>query len=187
MPTILSIAEIIELGDVSTYLSANDTQKKSFFGGNIIQPVPPVQIAMVTDALRWGNESSVQTAATLRNIANYLYWLCGGYQLQAQNIISGPGGGSVVPTPSYGALPMPYDWEVGAATSATAPLKAGDSSVILSLYIGYNIQFSRGGIVQNTTNQGGGASFYSWDRTTGLFTASPAVALTELLRIVPIR
>lgn len=186
MPTILTIAEIIALGRASTYLSANYTSKQTLYGGNLTKNVPPVQIAFVTDALDWGNSGGAQTAASLRSTANYLYWLCGQFQLQAQNIISGPGGGSVVPTPSYGALPMPYDWEVGAATSASEPLKDGDSSVILSLYIGYNIQFSRGGLVQNTTSAGGG-SFYSWDRTTGLFTASPAVALTELLRIVPIR
>lgn len=181
MPTILTIPEIIEIGQASVYLSSNYASKESLFGGSVIKPTPPVQIAFVTDALDWGYSGGAQTAESLRSTANYLYWLCGLFQLQAQNIISGPGGGSVVPTPPSGTLPNPYDYEVG---GATPPLSNGESSVVLTTFIGYNIAFIRNNIPQSTVNLGG--SYYSWDRTTGTFTVSPAAITGELFQIIPI-
>lgn len=185
MATILSVSDIIELGDVTTYLSANYVSKQGLFGGTVIKPTPPVQIAFVTDALRWGNDGGAETDASLRLTANYLYWMCGMFQLQAQRIINLPGGGSVSPTPSSGSLPFPYDWEIGSTSSSTEPLADGESSVVLSTFIGYNIEFTRGGITQNTTNTG--ASYYLWNRDTGLFQCFPAATLSELFRILPTR
>jgi hypothetical protein len=181
MATILSIADIIEIGQVSTYLSANYTSKQALFGGSVIKTTPPVQIAFVTDALDWGNSGGAQTAESLRSTANYLYWLCGLFQLQAQNIINGPGGGSVTPIPGGGTLPSPYDYEVGASTP---PLSNGESSVTLTSFIGYNIAFNRNNIPQSTVNLGG--SYYSWNRTTGLFSISGAAVTGELFQIIPI-
>jgi hypothetical protein len=179
--TILSISEIIEIGRASTYLSANYVSKQALFGGTVIKPTPPVQIAFVTDALDWGNSGGAQTEASLRSTANYLYWLCGLFQLQAQRIISGAGGGSVSPTPSGGALPNPYDFEV---TVDSEPLADGEGSVTLSAFIGYNIAFNRGQVPQSTVDVGG--SYYSWNRTTGLFTCTPTAVLGELFQIIPI-
>jgi len=191
MATILSIAEIIELGRASTYLSANYVSKQGLFGGSVIKPVLPVQIAFVTDALDWGNSGGAQTDASLRSTANYAYWLFGKFQLQAQQIIDGDGGGSVTPTPAGGTLPYPLDWEI---TANSSPLKEGDLSATLTNFIGYNIQFTRTGITQYTTAPSDGEStYYSWNRVTGLFTlladTSPfgAAQLTERFRILPTR
>jgi hypothetical protein len=190
MPTILSINEIIEIGRVSTYLSANYVGKGSLYGGTVIEPTPPIQIAMVTDALSWGDAGGAESSESLISTANYLYWLTGMFQLQSQNIISGPGGGSVVPTPSGGSLPNPYDFEVPATVTSDAPLADGDSTVTLDGtngtrdYRGYNIVFNRNNVPQSVVNQGG--SYYSWNRTTGQFTASPAAVLTEIFTLIPI-
>lgn len=183
MPTILSIPDIIEIGRASTYLSANYTSKKALFGGSIIKPIPPVQIAFVTDALDWGNSGGAQTAASLRQTANYLYWLCGLFQLQAQNIISGPGGGSVVPTPSGGGSPNDLDFIV----SASSIIPTGGTSLSIPQFIGYNVDFARNGTTQYTTPQPGGAQYYSWNNVTGIFTLlgdSPAATEGEAFRIM---
>src|SRR5687768_10647999 len=110
MPVLLDIPDIIEIGDVSGPLSALYTSKKSLFGGSVIRPVPPIQIAIITDILRWGYDGGAQTDATIREIGNYAYWMYGKFGLGAQNIISGPGGGSVVPTPSGGGQPNDLDF-----------------------------------------------------------------------------
>jgi len=165
MATILPISDIIEIGRVSTYLSANYTQKKGLFGGTTIKPVPPVQIAWVTDALDWGNAGGAQTDQSLRQTANYAYWLYGLFQLQAQNIIYGPGGGSVVPTPSGGGTPNDLDFIV----SSTSLIATGGTSLYIPQFIGYQVDFARGGMTQYTTPQPGGGAYYGWDSVTGWF------------------
>ena len=88
MATLLSIADTIRVGDMSGPLSSLYVDKKAMYGGTVIRPVPPLLITIITDALRW---ATVETAADQRSVANYLYWLCGRFGLEAQNIISGPG------------------------------------------------------------------------------------------------
>lgn len=184
MATILPVDEIIEIGDASTYLSANYVGKQALFGGTVIKPTPPVQIAWVTDALRWGYDGGAQTTASLRSTANYLYWLCGLFQLQAQNIIDG-GGGSVTPTPSGGALPNPLDFIVAASDT---PIIDGQSTVTISQFIGYNVELTRDVYPQYTTNPGDGSTYYSWNRLTGELVLFNGAAYTgERFRIFPAR
>lgn len=96
MSALLPIPDIIEIADVSVYLSSNDNSNGALFGARLASPISPIEIALINDALRWGLEGN-PTDSTLRGTANYLYWLCGKYGLQAQYIISGSGGGTVVP------------------------------------------------------------------------------------------
>lgn len=185
MATILPVDEIIEIGDASTYLSANYVGKQTLFGGTVIKPTPPVQIAWVTDGLRWGYEGGAQTAASLRSTANYLYWLCGLFQLQAQNIISGDGGGSVTPTPSGGTLPFPLDFIVAASGT---PIVDGETSVTISQFVGYNIDLYIDNFVLYTTDPGDGSTYYSWNRTTGELVIIDGVPYTgQRIRIQPSR
>lgn len=194
MATILPIQDIIDLGKVSIYLSANYTAKQGLFGGSVIKPTPPFQIAMVTDALEWGYTGGAQTATGLRQTANYLYWLCGKFQLEAQQIISGSsGGGSVIPPAGGSTLVNPLDWEVGASSSQTAPLADGETTVTLDGtggmvdLRGFNINFIRGNLTQYTTPPPDGFStYYSWSRTTGVFVLlNGAANLGEQFRIEP--
>ncbi len=189
MPTILSVAEIIDLGKITTYLSANYMRSGALFGQRVIKPTLPVQIAFITDALIWGVEGGGETTASLRSTANYGYWIYGKFQLEAQQILNGDSGGSVVPTPSGGGLPNPYDWVVGSTTSDTEPLKDGDTSVTLTSFIGYNLEFTRNNLTQNTSVPADGIStYYSWNRVTGLFTLNNGAAmLGEQFRILPTR
>lgn len=94
---IATIPEAIERGDISTYLVGNANSRGMLFGGKIAAPGSQVSIAMVTDGLRWGYDGGAQTDESLRNVANYLIWLCGIYGQQAAVIAGGSGGGSVVP------------------------------------------------------------------------------------------
>jgi hypothetical protein len=103
MSAIPTISETVDIGRVSTYLAANYNARGRLFGGNLNR-VSEVQIAMYTDALDWATEGA-QTDATTRNIANYLFWLCGMFAVQAISIIAGGGGGSVTPVnPPVGSI-----------------------------------------------------------------------------------
>lgn len=92
-----TIAETINIGRVSGYLAANDNALGALFGTRKAAPGSALTITMVTYGLDWGNAGGAQTSASLRNVANYLIWLCGQYGQQAQNILSISGGGSVIP------------------------------------------------------------------------------------------
>lgn len=182
MSNTLSIPTIVSIGDVSTYLSANYTSKKLLFGGPIIKEIPPIQIAMATDGLRWYYEGGSDPEGLLRNTGNYLYWMCGKFALQAQGIISGPGGGSVIPSSGV-SLPNVLDFIV----SASSFIATDESSVTISDFIGYNVEFNRGGQPQYTTDPGDGSTYFSWNRVSGLFTLNNGAAQEgERFRIIPI-
>jgi hypothetical protein len=108
----------------------------------------------------------------LRKCANYLYWLCGGYALTAQGI-SGTGG--VAPIVANFDLPAPYDFTV----TNTSFIIAGQQSKSIPNFIGYNLLFIRGGIVQSQNDQGDGSSYFTWNANTGLLNVYPEAALTE--------
>jgi hypothetical protein len=102
MAVLPTIAETVTIGDISTYLSGNDNARGSLFGPRLGTPVSPVLIALVTDALRWGNTGGAIDAEDLRSSANYLIWLCGKYALQARSIMGIVSGGGVTVTPGGG-------------------------------------------------------------------------------------
>lgn len=183
MPTILPIADIIELGDISNYLALNYESKSGLYRPTVIKPTPPIIIAMVTDALRWGyNDGGGQnTDQSLRLVANYLYWLCGKFQLEAQRIMNGPGGGSVIPTPSGGGVPNPLDFYV----SVSSTIATGETTVNFPQFIGYQVNFSRNETMQHTTPTTDGSTYYSWNAVTGDFTISQAAQEGERFRIMP--
>jgi|GEM_PF-1760915 len=181
-----TVAQSIIRGKISGYLAGNDNAKGNLFGGRLAAPGSILTITMVYYGLMWGSEGGAQTDASLRNVSNYLIWLCGQYGMEAQAISQGAGGGTVIPgTPSN--VPNPYDWEV---TALSEPLADGESSVTLDGtngtidYRGYNVDVLRNGVGQNTTNNGG--TYFTFSRVTGLFTVFPAASSGELFRITPI-
>ena len=181
MAALLTIAETIAIGQLSTCLSGNDNAKGVLFGKRLNSPYSPVQIATCTDALKWQYED-YPTDPTLRGTANYLIWMCGKYGLEAQYIISGGGGGGTV-VPGNTTRPLPLDFIVNTTTS---PIIAGQSILVISSFRGWNLNFDRGGVAQNTTDVGDGSSFYTWDRNTGTFSCSPQAYENELFRLSPI-
>ena len=196
MPSILTIPEIIEVSKVSVGLSFNYTSTKAYFGGTVIKPIPPVQVAIIASALEWGYEGG-QAEQPLRNEGNYLWWMLSKFGLQAQSAVIGGGGGSVVPTPANNTLPNQLDWKVSDTASGIAPLADQEGAVTLDGtggmpdLRGFNIDFARGGVWQNTTPLGDGSTYYYWNKVTGLFQllgglpAQGAAQLGELMRISP--
>lgn len=179
MAALLSISDIIEIGDVSVYLSSNDNSRGALFGKRLSSPYSTIEIAAFTDALRWGYEGD-STDDTLRETANYCLWCYGMYGQQAQYIISGSGGGSVVPATS--TRPQRLDFIV----SSTSVIPTGGTGLTISNFIGWNLMFSRGGIEQSTVDVGDGSSWFSWDRDTGTFGCTPAAAATEQFILTPV-
>lgn len=180
---ISTISQTILRGDISIYLSANDNAKGNIFSHRIASPGSPVTIALVTDALRWGSDGGAQTEQDVRQMANYLIWLIGIYGQKAEYISQGTGGGSVIIPSNGGILPLPLDFIVDDTTS---PILTGGNTITLPTFVGYNVDFYRGAQTQYTTNPGDGSTFYSWNRSTGVFACFPAATLGEQFRIVPI-
>lgn len=112
------------------------------------------------------------TNITIEGVGQYLYWLCGQFQLQAQNLT---GGGIVVPT--GGSTPNPVEFIV----SSTSPIPTGGSTLVLLQFRGFNIIFSRNDIIQSQVNNGG--TYFSWNRVTGVFTSFGAASEDELYSI----
>ena len=184
MATLLTIEQIIAVGDVSIYLSSNDNSKGALFGKRLAAPVSPVEIAMYTGALRWGDESDghdVDNTVLLRQSANYCLWNYGKYGQEAQYIISGSGGGTDQPS-SPAFRPLPLDFIV----SASSIFATGSTGGTIPQFAGWNLDFDRNNIPQNTTDRGDGSSFYTWNRTTATVFFSPALNADEIVRLTPV-
>jgi len=94
---IATTAQAIAQGQIAMYLIGNDNAAGNLFGPRLSAPGSMVSIAMITDALDWGNSGGAQSAADIRSMANYLIWLMGGFGQEAQRISQLQGGGAVVP------------------------------------------------------------------------------------------
>lgn len=171
----LTVAQIIDIAKVSQYLALNDVQKGSLFSPRVA-PMTPQILYLERKAVEWmydldpGNSSLPQTSA-------YLYSLCRGYNLQAQQI-SGTAGSISPVNPAQ--IPNPYDFEV----TASSFIADGQSTVTIPAFIGFNVLFVRNGIPQYTVNTG--QSYFSWVKATGVFTISPAAMTGEQFAIYPI-
>jgi hypothetical protein len=121
------------------------------------------------------------TNTSARGVANYLQWLCGKFGLEAEYIISEvSGGGAVVPINPV-PLPNPIDFTVLISGSFMVD---GQSTVVIPTFIGYNVIFVRGGIVQPTIDLG--SSYYNWVKSTGTFACFPAAVEGEIFQIIPV-
>jgi hypothetical protein len=171
----LTVAQIIDIAKISQYLAQNDVLKGNLFSPPVARTTPQI-LYLERKAVEWmynidpANTSLVQTS-------QYLYSLCRGYNLQAQQI-SGTAGAISPVVPAQ--IPNPYDFEV----TASSLIADGQSTVTLNAFIGFNVLFVRNGIPQSIINTGG--SYYSWVKATGVFTISPAAVLGEQFQIYPV-
>jgi len=183
----LTIAETIEVGYMSVPLAINANARGNLFGPKLTAPTSPLTILMATQALEWGSDGG-QDAEGLRNLANYTYWLCGKYGLQAQYIIGlNNGGGTVVPGGGF-TRPTQIDFEV----DSTSFIPEGTTTKQFpSSWIGFDILFNRNAIAQNTVVVTDN-TYYSWDRTTAFLTllgpapANGAAQSTEIFQFSPV-
>jgi len=177
MPT---VARILQITPPSCYLASNRVGKGALFGP-ALDPKLPLTIYMVYKILKTVYDADTTfEASQQRKVADYLYELIQKYAFKAAAIVDNNSGGQIAP-PSGIVVPNPYDFEV----SGSSFIATGESSVTISQFIGYNVNFSRNGVMQNTTNLGDGSSYYSWNLVTGLFTISGAATEGELFRIMP--
>lgn len=170
----ISISNIIRIAKASQYLATLDIQKGSLFGKRIA-PSTPYVLYLERKAVEWMFDLD-PTDITLPLTANYLYSLCRGYNLEAQNITGSGSVASVNPA----TAPDPYNFEV----SASSFIATGATTKTISTFVGYNLLFVRNGIPQSTIDLG--SSYYSWNRDTGLLTISPAAVATELFQLYPV-
>lgn len=172
----MTVAQIINIAKISQYLAQVDVANGALYGQRVT-PLTPKILFTERTAVEWlynldpTNSSLVQTA-------NYLYSLCRGYNLKAQSVTGG--GGSVSPVTPSGS-PSPLQFNV--AASGTTFI-SGQSSAVLTSFIGFNLLFARGGIPQSTLNSE--SSYYTWDKVTGTLTVSPDAVFGELFQIYPI-
>lgn len=91
----LTIAQIIDIGKICTYLSDNDVARGALYGKRL-DPRLPLMLAIETDSLKWVYEATIGSTSSLITLANYLYDLCQPYAAQARVILALGGGGIVV-------------------------------------------------------------------------------------------
>ena len=173
MPT---TASIVSIYPVAQYLATIDINKRGLYGGGVDLQLPEKIRNIGMSVERVYNDDPTDT--TLTTTANYLYALMGKYGMQAQAVTGIAG--SVAGIISNVQSPLPLDFEV----TASSIIADGENTKTFTAFIGCNIEFTRGGITQNTTNIGG--SYYTWNKVTGEFFCYPNASLTELFRIVPV-
>ena len=186
--------DIIQWGKISQPLSARGEYKTKAVDGGSIDENHHIKLYVERKTVEWYNGQDTIDEDILYTISNFLFALEGVWGMEAQ-FIDGGSGGIVAPTTTASTtLPDPIDWIVSATASGTAPLAANESTVTLNGMSGmpnlrgYNIEFTRGSMVQNTTDPGDGTTYYSWSRVTGVLTLfGGAAQLTERLRILPTR
>ena len=173
-----TVPQILDIAKISEYLARVDEAKGNLFGKRV---APNTAMILYTErkAIQYIYDLD-SSDDNLTLTANYLYSLCRGYNLRAANIMNGGSGGSVSPV-NPSTAPSPYQFIVDASTTF---IINGQSSKTITDFIGFNLLFSRNGIPQsNITTE---ASYYTWDKATGVFTISPAAVTSELFQIFAI-
>lgn len=172
-----TVANTILIGKIGTGTSANYNSKQALFSPALASPLSPVTIQMATDALQWGEDNEIGDATSQRLIANYIIWLCGRFGLTARNILNT--GGNVTTINPISLRPSRMDFIVTGASF----FPTGSTGGVITNFIGYNIDFIRGGLSQSqiTTE----SSYITWDRITGILLISPALQATEIISIIP--
>lgn len=166
-----TVSQIIDIAKISEYLARLDQQKGSLFGQRVA-PNTAMVLYMERKAVEYYYDND-PTNTTLAQTSWYLYSLCRGYNLRANNILNGGSGGSVSPiTPP--SPPQPYQFIVAASGNL---INDGGTSATITAFIGYGILFVRNGIPQSTLDTQ--PSYYSWDSTTGQFNISGPAYLSE--------
>jgi hypothetical protein len=173
-----TVQQQIDIGNASCIYAANELRNGKRHGG-LNDVGLPTMIYVVREGLeRLYDLDSAD--ADLDTIGNYLISICKDAAKAEANIV----GGGALPIVLGTTPPAPLDWIVSASS---IPLATGETSVTLTQFIGYsNLNFYRGGIAQYTTDPGGGATYYSWNSSSGLFQllgTSPEAVLDESMRI----
>lgn len=133
----LTIAEKIQVGDISSYLALNDVANGSLFSPRL-DPLIGFMITMETDAIRWENDfTPANTSLTFTS--NYLMALCGAYGAKAKEMLNINGGSVVNPVfPGGSGIKSPI--KITGADFANATDWDGVNSDSLSVTPSYTLQ-----------------------------------------------
>jgi hypothetical protein len=173
-----SIQNTISVARVASYLASNEIANNKMYGGNLDERLP---LMLTTERIIIERiYSSVPTYPNLQLAADYLYDLCGKYQIPAQAIVDGGGGGSAPGSASYSTIER-KDFIV----SSGSYLPTGTTSQTLTYFIGAGLDFQIGDVSQSTLNTE--SSYFTWDRNTGAFTCFPALNDGDLIALIPTR
>ena len=172
----LTITQILDFAKISQYIATIDIESGKFYGRRVVPETPQVLYNERKAVEYWYNLSP--NDPSLIETSNYLYSLCRGYNLQAQQI-AGTGGVITPVIPSQ--IPNPLIFEV----SPTTVVPSGATSATITGFIGFNVLFVRNGIPQSTLNINGD-SYFSWSKNLGLLTIHPAAITGEVFQIYPI-
>lgn len=172
----LTIAEKIAIAEINEYLISVAILKGGLYAGGIDVELP-TKIRVVRESIE-NKYNSDPSETTLVQTSNYMLGLCL-YVAQAKNITGN--GGTIAGIHPIGNPPNPYDFIV----SGSSFIATGETTKIITAFIGYNIEFTRGSLTQYTTDPGDGSTYYSWDKNTGVFILSVAAGEEERFRIVP--
>jgi hypothetical protein len=99
MPIPISVADYIEIGKISQFLSADDENNFVENPGGVIAPATSELINFVWTGIDWAYNIS-STDATLTASTLYLKALIGGYWGQALKVLGNAGGSTVTPSGS---------------------------------------------------------------------------------------
>jgi hypothetical protein len=173
----LTVAEKLAIAEINEYLISNAIRKGGLNGGGIDLQLP-TKIRMIREAIQYrydGDPSDTSLTAT----SNYLLGLCL-YVAAAKNITGN--GGTIAGVHVAGNAPDPYRFIVDASTTFMID---GESSKTITAFIGYNLIYVRGGIDQSTQDDGSG-SYFSWTKSTGSFITFPALNTGENIQLIAV-
>ena len=166
--------QVINIANSSCVYASNELSGGKFHSSSLDKRLPSL-IYAVRQGLEWLYELDPAHEDILP-ISNYLISICKFSDKAEANM----GSGGALPIVLGTASPSALDWIISASST---PLATGETSVTLTQFIGYDINFIRGSLTQYTTNPGDGSTYYSWNKTSGLFTISSAASLGEQMRI----
>lgn len=174
----IAVADVPTIARISSALVVNYNARQAFFSPALAAPKSPVLIRMAADAMQWAIDGDNLTDAELRGLANYVIWLCNPFAMIAQGMIGA--GGSTTTLPSGALRPARIDFVV----SASSQFPTNSTGGSISSFIGYNLDFIRGGLAQSQVTTE--STYFTWTRATGVLFISPALADGELISIIPV-
>jgi hypothetical protein len=162
----VSNAIILSNAPIAAVLAGNDIANGSIYGQRVDPKLDQKIFATYFIIKKIYDLNS--TYSGMDTACSYLWELMGKYGIQALSYTGG--GGSVAPPTGSVGAPNPYYFIVDASTSF---MINGDTSKILTSFIGYNLLYVRNGITQSTISTE--PTYYSWDKVTGNFITTPVV------------
>lgn len=125
-----SIADIIQIAQISTALSLQDIQRKNVYGTQIIEKDLPILLNMEWKTLQWCNDSGYDPS-TLDARGAYVYALCIKYLQQALTYMGQQGGSIVNPSTGLAATIQSVFYQGTVDGAGNITLTTGQTEIIV--------------------------------------------------------